>query len=273
MNVHDGSALDPALADVEARGIKPKALLGDSHYGSEENLEEAALRGVEVIAPAMPPKGSRQGKLTLEDFELDDRGHVTRCPGGQTPLIDERGQGPHPGVVRPIGLRRVPPAGLVPGLGGGPQGSPLPVHSRPRPESRAPPGRADGGVPRPVSLAGRDRGDDVAAEVPDAAGVAARARSGFGGLSDVYFFAGLGAEHPPGGGLSDRPLRPVRGISAAISARVACREALGTVMRDSHPRSEPRRRDGPGRLHAPEKIYPWSLTAFIAGPSTFDNTP
>jgi hypothetical protein len=85
MNVHDGAALDPALADTEARGIKPKTLLGDSHYGSEDNLEEAGLRGVEMIAPAMPPKGSQQGKLTLEDFELDDRGHVTRCPGGQAP--------------------------------------------------------------------------------------------------------------------------------------------------------------------------------------------
>jgi hypothetical protein len=92
MNVHDGSALDPALADAEGRGIKPKTLLGDSHYGSEENLEEAALRGVEVIAPAMAPKGSQQGKLTLEDFELDDRGPVTRCPGGQAPLSTSEGK-------------------------------------------------------------------------------------------------------------------------------------------------------------------------------------
>jgi hypothetical protein len=92
MNVHDGSALDPALVDTEARGIKPEALLGDSHYGSEENLEAAALRGVEVIAPAMPPKGSQQGKLTLEDFELDDRGHVARCPGGRAPQATSEGK-------------------------------------------------------------------------------------------------------------------------------------------------------------------------------------
>ena len=91
MNVHDGSAVAPALADAETRGIMPKTLLGDSHYGSEENLKEAALRGVEVIAPAMPPKGSKQGQLTLEDFELDDRGHVTRCPGGHPPLSTSDG--------------------------------------------------------------------------------------------------------------------------------------------------------------------------------------
>jgi hypothetical protein len=91
MNVHDGAALEPALADTEARGIEPREMLGDSHYGSEENLKEAALRGVEVIAPAMPPKGSKQGKITLEDFDLDDRGHVTRCPGGQAPLSTSEG--------------------------------------------------------------------------------------------------------------------------------------------------------------------------------------
>ena len=92
MNAHDGSALDPALADAEARGIKPETLLGDSHYGSEENLKEAAVRGVEVVAPAMPAKGSKQGKITLEDFGLDERGHVARCPGGHTPLSTSEGE-------------------------------------------------------------------------------------------------------------------------------------------------------------------------------------
>jgi len=92
MNVHDGAALEPALADTEARGIKPREVLGDSHYGSEENLKEAATRGVEVVAPAMPAKGSKQGNLTLEDFALDARGHVTRCPGGRAPLSTSEGE-------------------------------------------------------------------------------------------------------------------------------------------------------------------------------------
>jgi hypothetical protein len=60
----NGAALEPALIDSEARGIKPETLLGDSHYGSEEGLAGAA-------------KGSKQGELTLEDFDLDERGHVT----------------------------------------------------------------------------------------------------------------------------------------------------------------------------------------------------
>jgi hypothetical protein len=89
-------------------------VLGDSHYGSEENLEEAALRGVEVVAPAMPPKGSQQGRPR------------DPLPGRPSPQVDERWQGSDPGVVRPDGLRRVPLDGLVPGLGGGPQGAAFP---------------------------------------------------------------------------------------------------------------------------------------------------
>ena len=34
----------------------------------------------------MTAKGKRQGKFTLEDFELDDQGRVVRCPTGQKPV-------------------------------------------------------------------------------------------------------------------------------------------------------------------------------------------
>ena len=91
MNVHDGSSLEPALADVEARKIKPSVVLADSHYGSNENLERAKQQGVEVISPSMPPKGSKQEKLTLERFELDEAGRVTRCPQGHRPVMTSVG--------------------------------------------------------------------------------------------------------------------------------------------------------------------------------------
>ena len=91
MNVHDGSSLEPALADAEARGIKPKVVLADSHYGSNENLEKASVQGVEVVSPSMPPKGSKQEKLTLEHFELDGDGRVVRCPQGHEPVMTSVG--------------------------------------------------------------------------------------------------------------------------------------------------------------------------------------
>ncbi len=86
LNRHDQDALEPALGDAEQRGVKPTELLADSHYGSNACLEKGRERDVEVVSPSAPPKGKKQGKLTLEEFELDEQGRVLRCPQGQTPI-------------------------------------------------------------------------------------------------------------------------------------------------------------------------------------------
>ena len=86
MTVHDRSAVEPALEDTEERGVKPAEVLADSHYGSNECLQQGAQHGVKVISPSMPPKGKQQGKLTLEESELDQEGRITRCPEGQVPI-------------------------------------------------------------------------------------------------------------------------------------------------------------------------------------------
>jgi hypothetical protein len=88
MTEHDKDALEPALEDTAARGIAPDDMLGDTHYGAEENRRMAAERGVELISPAQPPAGSQQEprKLSLEQFILDKRGQVTQCPAGQAPV-------------------------------------------------------------------------------------------------------------------------------------------------------------------------------------------
>jgi hypothetical protein len=91
MNTHDSSALEPAMADVTARGICPEVLLGESHYGSTENMQKASQQQVELVSPAMPPKGSKQDKLTLENFELDDQGLIVRCPEGHAPVLSSIG--------------------------------------------------------------------------------------------------------------------------------------------------------------------------------------
>ncbi|MCA9100125.1 MAG: transposase [Planctomycetales bacterium] len=83
---HDQDALAPALDDVAGRGVKPNHVLADSHYGSNECLKQGRRRNVNVVSPSMSPKGKQQGKLTLEEFELDDEGRVVRCPAGQTPV-------------------------------------------------------------------------------------------------------------------------------------------------------------------------------------------
>jgi hypothetical protein len=86
LTMHDQDALEPALVDVEQRGLKPKELVADSHYGSNECVAKCEKHDVKMISPAMTAKGKRQGKLTLEDFELDDQGRVLRCPAGHGPV-------------------------------------------------------------------------------------------------------------------------------------------------------------------------------------------
>jgi Transposase DDE domain/Transposase domain (DUF772) len=86
MTIHDQDAIEPALKDTEDRSVKPTELLADTHYGSTEALANARQQGVTIIAPAMTAKGKLKGKLTLEDFTLDEEGRVTRCPEGHAPL-------------------------------------------------------------------------------------------------------------------------------------------------------------------------------------------
>jgi len=56
LTMHDKDALEPALDDTDQRGVKPKELLADSHYGSNECLQKGRKRDVEVVSPSMPAK-------------------------------------------------------------------------------------------------------------------------------------------------------------------------------------------------------------------------
>ncbi|MEE8531893.1 MAG: transposase [Hyphomicrobium sp.] len=86
MTVHDGHRLPDALDDLTSRAIMPQCLLADSHYGAEDNRVLAKAQGIDLVAPARPAKGKAAGRLTLEDFTLDEEGLVERCPAGQRPV-------------------------------------------------------------------------------------------------------------------------------------------------------------------------------------------
>ncbi len=80
---HDTDALLPAVDSTVEQGLKPKELLADSLYGSDENVQKAAEKGVEVVAPVM----SEEKKLIpLSKFTFDEKGYVTACPKGQKVL-------------------------------------------------------------------------------------------------------------------------------------------------------------------------------------------
>jgi hypothetical protein len=86
MTVHDGHRLPNALDDLADRTLTPKVLLADSHYGSTDNMTLADERSIGLIAPARTAKGGSSGRLTLEDFSLDEAGLVLECPNGVVPV-------------------------------------------------------------------------------------------------------------------------------------------------------------------------------------------
>lgn len=86
MTRHDGHFLEEALDGLDGRGLKPGTLLADTHYGYADNMALAKERDVRLFASAQTARGAFQGRLTLEDFSLDDEGLVLTCPRGEAPV-------------------------------------------------------------------------------------------------------------------------------------------------------------------------------------------
>lgn len=86
MTVHDGHRLADALDDLDARALTPAVMLADSHYGCSDNMALTREREIDLVAPARPAKGASAGRLTLEDFVLDEKGLVVLCPNGVKPV-------------------------------------------------------------------------------------------------------------------------------------------------------------------------------------------
>lgn len=88
---HDSHALIPAIEDAAENGFAPKEILADSLYGSDENVQDAALLGVEVISPVLG--ASNEEKLGLDEFQMSDAETVISCPQGSLPeRVTQKGE-------------------------------------------------------------------------------------------------------------------------------------------------------------------------------------
>ena len=84
----DANALIPAIESTEEQDLKPKEILADSLYGSDDNCERAKEDNVELIAPTM---GSvKEDKLSLTDFIFSPKGELVACPQGNLPTKAKR---------------------------------------------------------------------------------------------------------------------------------------------------------------------------------------
>ena len=87
MTVHDGHRLADALDDLSERALTPAVMLGDSHYGSSDNMALTREQNINLVAPARPPKGAVSGRLTLEDFTLKDPDLLVAVGDGHRVII------------------------------------------------------------------------------------------------------------------------------------------------------------------------------------------
>lgn len=79
----DAKALVPAIESAEVMDLKPAKLSADSLYGSDDNVENARARGVELIAPTMGTV--KENKVSLQDFAFSEKGELIACPQGHAP--------------------------------------------------------------------------------------------------------------------------------------------------------------------------------------------
>ena len=82
-HIHDSKAMQTALEDVEVREQKPEEILGDTHYGSDDNVNKALEKSVRLITPV---PGKKSGK-DYSGFEFDKGTlEAKKCPEGHAPM-------------------------------------------------------------------------------------------------------------------------------------------------------------------------------------------
>ena len=85
----DTTAISEVLDSLEESELLPREMFADTHYCSDENVQAAANRGVELVGPVQC--GSLIDKdvdrLNVDDFDIDEQTEeVVCCPAGHKPV-------------------------------------------------------------------------------------------------------------------------------------------------------------------------------------------
>ena len=86
-NEPDAQAVVPMLDQLEQAKRLPEELLADTAYAGDDNVKNAAKRGVDLIGPipGRTPETDPDA-LTVDDFGFDERtGRIDACPAGHHP--------------------------------------------------------------------------------------------------------------------------------------------------------------------------------------------
>jgi len=91
----DSTATSEVLDSLEESELLPREMFADTHYCSDENIQAAANRGVELVGPVQC--GSLVDKdvdhLNVDDFNVDEQTEeVVCCPAGHKPAWSIHGK-------------------------------------------------------------------------------------------------------------------------------------------------------------------------------------
>jgi len=84
----DAHALKPAIESTKEKGLSPKELEADTHYGGDKNHEYAKSQGVDLISPAKITTNKKRNDISR--FNFSTAGHVTSCPEDNKPLMKRK---------------------------------------------------------------------------------------------------------------------------------------------------------------------------------------
>ena len=92
-HIHDSHAVIPAIEDAKEKELAAERILADAAYGSDENCQDAAERGVEIISPTLGNQNSDQ--LGLDAFTYEDDYKIIQCPENKEPIEHKKGKRGH----------------------------------------------------------------------------------------------------------------------------------------------------------------------------------
>jgi len=85
----DTAATSEVLDNLQETGFLPKELFADTHYCSDENIQDAADRGVELVGPVQCGSLIEKDvdRLNIDDFNIDEQTEeVICCPASHKPV-------------------------------------------------------------------------------------------------------------------------------------------------------------------------------------------
>ena len=88
---HDSGAVEPILDQLGENDLTPDAMLADTVYGSDDNVQTCEDKGVELVSPTPGKKPDDVDATNSDDFVVrESTGEVECCPRGETPIESSR---------------------------------------------------------------------------------------------------------------------------------------------------------------------------------------